>query len=181
MPSPVFPPPQFVGPSAVKLVPICRLFASTDGASLYSPTPDVHPGFIDPEWLPRKGVTAPKLAPRSIVAPLVSPASIARGLGWGLGLSLAGAWLDAIDAQVKGQLDYQGEPYPESNEAQIGQVVLAVCQACAQTDAETKPQLAPQALPKMRRAQTDQDESTQEPPVRRWKIFAHTRAGKVKP
>lgn len=178
MPSPVFPPPQFVGASSSVLRPFCASLSSAV-APFYSPNPDVHPGFVDPSWLPRRGVTGPKLAPKTIIAPMVSPGSIVRGLGWGLALTLAGAWLDDIDAQVKGQLDYQGEPYPETDEAQIGQVVLAVAQACAQTDAETKPMLAPEALPRRRRNQTDEDEKEPEPPPRRWKIFAHTRAGKV--
>ena len=181
MPSPVFPAPQLVGPSATALRPLLEIFGSTDGASVFSPRPDVHPGFVDPSWLPRKGTVSPKTSPVTITAPRISPGSVARGLGWGLVLSLAGAWLEDLDAQVKGRLDYRGEPYPETNDAQIGQVILAVGKACAATDAESKTMLAPQALPMGKRRQTQEDDKTQEPPMKRWKIFAHTRAGKRKP
>ena len=181
MPSSVFPAPQLVGPSAASLRPLLEIFGSTEGASVFSPRPDVHPGFVDPSWLPRKGTVAPKTSPVTITAPRLSPGSVARGLGWGLVLSLAGAWLEDLDAQVKGRLDYRGEPYPETNDAQIGQVILAVGKACAATDAESKTMLAPQALPMGKRRQTQEDDKTQEPPMKRWKIFAHTRAGKRKP
>lgn len=161
---------------------MAKLFSAANPASLYSTTPFAHPGTLHPEWLPRRGTVAPKIAPQPqpVVVPVVHPENIVRGLGWGLVISLSTAWLDSIDAQVKGQLDYQGEPYPTSNEAQLGQVVLAVAQACARADAETKPQLAPQLIPRRKRTQTEVDEKSQEGPVKRWRIFAHTRAGKVK-
>ena len=167
---------EFRGPVGSALRPIVRELSSSHPASLASAFPWAHPGSINPEWTPRIGTFQPNIPPGKILTPNFNPANTPRGLGWGFLVGLAGAWVDWQIKRYRDGLDWRGQPYPQTAEEDVGQILEAVVFGCAKTDEDIKLALALDAMP----ARAQKKDPQEEKGVKRWRIFARTRAAKRK-
>ncbi len=185
--SDTFPKPHIAfGSPGESLAEVLAQVVEQSPENILSPQPDVHPGWLTslvPMFAAPRGSFGPMVSEQSVLSTELAPkaaSGASRGLLWGVAVTLATVWVEHQVEKVCTDTDYQGQMMPSTAEQTLGRICVRAAKDCSKTSEDSATQPMPELLGNGRKPRTDEESKAEGDKVKRWRIFARSRAGKRK-